>query len=111
MAAMTCAFPPASSDADQPAAVLAGWPMAVSAMAGAEQSVDGVRTLLQLARGMADAGRRIDLGGLDSLLGRLCARSLDLMPADGRRMVPLLAGLLAEIDALRCAMTRGSAPP
>ncbi len=111
MVSMTEAAPPFLDVANRPVSVLAGWPVADSAVAGAEQSVDDVRALLQLARGMADAGRRVDLGGLDGLLGRLCARSLDLMPDDGRRLVPLLAALLTEIDALRCALTRASAPP
>ena len=109
MAAMTRPAPPDPSDADQPAAVLAGWPAAASAMLGAEQSADGVCALLQLARGMADAGRRVDLGGLEALVGRLCARSLDLMPDERRRMALPLAGLLAEIDALHAVMARHGA--
>lgn len=109
MVAMTCAAPPDPSHADPPAAVLAGWPAAASAMLGAEQSADGVCALLQLARGMTDAGRRVDLGGLEGLVGRLCARSLDLMPDEGRRMALLLAGLLAEIDALHGVMARHAA--
>ena len=75
-------------------------------MLGAEQSGDGVRGLIQLARGMADAGRRVDLSGLEGLVGRLCARSLDLMPDEGRRMALLLAGLLTEFDALHGVMAR-----
>ena len=114
MAAMTRPAPPYPTHADHPVCVLAGWPAAASATLGAEQSADGVRALLQLARGMTDAGRRVDLGGLEALVGRLCARSLDLMPEEGRRMALLLAGLLAELDALHRVMARHGdlgAPP
>ena len=109
MAAMKHAAPPGPCDTDQPASVLAGWPAAASAMAGAEQSVADLGAILQLARAMAEAGRRVDLGGLQALMGRLCARSLDLMPEEGRRIAPHLAGVLAEIDALHGVLLRQEA--
>lgn len=83
---------------------LAGWPAAAPPIHGAEQAAEGVRTVLRLARGMAQSGRRVDLDGLDGMVGRLCARCLDLPPEDGRRMGLVLAELLAEIDALGASL-------
>jgi hypothetical protein len=55
---------------------------------------------LRLSAALARGGRRLDLDGLDRMVGRLCAQALDLPPAQGRRVRPLLAGLLADLDAL-----------
>jgi hypothetical protein len=69
----------------------------------ADRAVASARALagtLQLARALAQMRRPIDLTGLDQQVGRLCAAALDLPPADGRAMRPLLATLLAELDAL-----------
>jgi len=101
--------PPAPSGDAPPPGSLTGWPPAASALPEAEQAAAGVRALLLLARGMAAAGRRVDLAGLDRMVGRLCARSLDLPPEDGRRMRPALCALVAEIDTLNAAM--GPPPP
>ncbi len=85
---------------------LPGWPASASSLPQAEQAVEAVATLLRLARGMAEGGRRVELAGLERLVGPLCARSLDLPADEGRRMVPLLAGLVAELDALQRMMAR-----
>jgi hypothetical protein len=83
---------------------IAGWPAAASPMVGAEQAADAVLKVLRLARGMAQAGRRVDLAGLDAMVGRLCARCLDLPPQDGRQIGAVLAALLVEIDALHASL-------
>jgi hypothetical protein len=49
----------------------------------------------------------VDLSGLEGMVGLLCARVLDLPPAQGRGLRPLLASLLAELDELNGAL----APP
>ena len=85
---------------------LPGWPAVPDAIGGAEVEAEAVRGVLALARSMATVGRRVDLAGLDRLVGRLCARSLDLPPGDGRRMSLLLAGLLVEIDLLNAEMAK-----
>lgn len=90
----------------QPEPVLAGWPAVASALPQAEQAAEAVAALLRLARGMAECGRRVDLAGLERLIGPLCARSMDLPAAEGRRMVPLLAALVGEIDALHRMVVR-----
>jgi len=81
----------------------------VSAVPAAEQDAEAVRALLRLARGITSSGRRVDLHGLDRMVGRLCARCLDLPPADGRRMRLLLTELHVEIGSLNATMA--TAPP
>lgn len=80
--------------------ILAGWPAAAPALGVAEREAAALGAMLRVARGLAQAGRRVELSGIDAMVGRVCARSLDLPPGDGRRMAPVLAGLLAELDAL-----------
>ncbi len=55
---------------------------------------------LQVAGALAESGRGIDLCGLERHVGRLCAAALDLPPAEGAAVRPLLVALLAEIDRL-----------
>ena len=78
---------------------------AASAMA------EAVARTLDVSTTLAAAGRTIDLGGLDNWIGRLTASSLDLEPADGRRMRPALAGLLRRLDKLDEAMGSAQARP
>jgi len=59
-----------------------------------------LRRTAALARAFAEAGRPIDLAGLDGQVGLVCARALDLPPEEGREMRAELRALLAEIDAL-----------
>lgn len=58
---------------------------------------------LMMARALAEAGRPLDLAGLDELAGQLAAACLDLPPVQGRALRPRLSGLLAELDALAAA--------
>ena len=79
-------FAPTMSDAARMAAV-----------AGLAERVAG--TLL-LAAALAEAGRRLELEGLDRMVGLLCAQALDLPPALGHAFRPRLVGLLEDLDAL-----------
>jgi len=65
---------------------------------------DGIAATLRVARGLALAGRPVDLTGLDGMVGVLCARALDLPPAEGRCLRPRLAELLTELDTLGAAL-------
>jgi hypothetical protein len=72
-----------------------------------ERARAGARSLRQtaaLARAFADAGREIDLTGLDGQIGFVCAKTLDLPPAEGRLMAGELQALLAEIEQLADTM-------
>jgi hypothetical protein len=46
----------------------------------------------------------VNLDGMDQMVGRLCARCLDLPPEEGRLLRPRLAELLSDIDALHAAL-------
>ena len=81
----------------------------VSPLGTANRLADGIVSTLRMARALATAGRRIDVAGLDRLIGLLCAKSLDLPPEDGRRMRVTLIALLAEVDALSATL-RSTAP-
>lgn len=106
-----------SSDRDSPpplsvaAPPVTGWVEAFFARANpnaefeaAGAMAEAVARTLEVSTTLAMAGRTIDLGGLENWIGRLTASSLDLDPADGRRMRPALVGLLRRLDKLEQAM-------
>lgn len=67
-----------------------------------------------IARGLLASGRDVDLTGLDTMAGALCAQVLDLSPAEGIEFRPALAELDASIAALADAMrqrARGNPDP
>ena len=66
---------------------------------------------LQVSITLAEAGRAIDLGGLENWIGRLTASILDLDLNDGRRMRPALAGLLRNLNALEHIVLAGIKTP
>jgi hypothetical protein len=85
--------------------------------AEADGSVDAARELVEaltrtidLARALAEAGRAIDLAGLDGQVGLLCAKSLDLPRAEGHAIRPRLIALSGAIEALSRVL-RAHAPP
>jgi hypothetical protein len=63
----------------------------------------------RLARVLAEAGERIDLAGLTTHVGVLCARALDLAPEQGREVRAELVTLRGDLDALAHAL--GLSPP
>jgi len=56
--------------------------------------------MVGIARALVEAGRAIDLTGIDSQVGLLCAKSLDLPAGDGRRVRPRLIALFGSMEAL-----------
>jgi hypothetical protein len=71
----------------------------------------GVMTTIRLSRALVDTGRSVDLAGLESVVGLLCAKALDLQPEQGREMVPELSAMLQELDGLRVALAAATTPP
>lgn len=67
---------------------------------------DGVAQTLGVARGLVDAGRAVDLAGLQDQVGLLCAKALDLPREEGRAMRGELVALLARLDGLSVALRR-----
>jgi hypothetical protein len=77
---------------------------AASPLAKLDALADGVLATLRTARGLVDSGRRIDLAGLDDMVGLLCAQALDLPPAEGRAALTRLEHIGAELDLLAAVM-------
>ena len=79
--------------------------------------IDAVRALaeeltkiIEVAHALVDAGRTIDLAGLDSQVGLLCAKTLDLLPDEGRRARPRLIALSSSVEALSRALVAHPPP-
>jgi hypothetical protein len=96
----------------------AEWTRLLFARANPRAELDAVEALatsalrtLDLSRAFANAGRMIDLAGLESSIGRLTAGILDLDPADGRKMRPALIGLRDSLDRLEHAVVSQGPPP
>jgi hypothetical protein len=71
---------------------------------------EGLRRTTDLARALAEAGRAIDLTGLEHDVGLLCAKSLDLPPDEGRRVRPQLIALSGAMEALSRVLAAPPAP-
>ncbi len=72
---------------------------------------DGVTQTLGVACSLVEAGRYIDLTGLEDQIGLLCAKALDLPPEDGRTVRGELATVLARVEALSSALLRATGRP
>ncbi len=70
----------------------------------AAELADAMSGSLRVARALVQAGRQVDLAGLDAEAGRLCAACLDLTPDQGRALRPLLQAVLADLEALALSM-------
>ena len=85
------------------------WPASThDAVAQIDATAEQVRQTMALARGLATAGRPIELAGLDRAAGVLCAKMLDLPPEQGRSTRLLLVELLTELDALSATLRAGA---
>lgn len=71
-------------------------------------TLDHMAATVAVASGMAAAGRTLDLAGLDSTAGALCAQILDLPPAEGLGFRAALLELDGKLAALATAI-RGPA--
>ena len=65
-----------------------------------ESLAEAAHGIIRMAASLVASGRPVDLDGLQDPVGRVCAGCLDLPPALGRAMRPLLSGMVAEIDLL-----------
>ena len=64
----------------------------------------GVSATVRTARGLAEAGRPIDVAGLDRMVGVLCAHVLDLSHYESRGFRERLRGIGGELDGLVAAL-------
>ena len=83
-----------------------------------ETPIDAVRALAEeltkmigIALALVVAGRQIDLTGLDSQIGLLCAKTLDLPPEEGRKVRPRLVALFGSAEELARALAKRSPRP
>jgi hypothetical protein len=72
---------------------------------------DDVTQTLGVARGLVEAGRYVDLTGLEDQIGLLCAKALDLPPDEGRAIRGDLVGMLARVEALSAALLHAHTSP
>jgi hypothetical protein len=73
-------------------------------------AVDVTQTL-GVARGLVEAGRYVDLVGLEVQIGLLCAKALDLPPAEGRAIRGDLICILMRVEALSVALLHARTSP
>jgi hypothetical protein len=80
-----------------------------AAMAAAISFCEAITHTISIARVMVDSGQTVDLTGLESGIGLLCAKSLDLPPALGRVFRPRLITVLAALDEMTLALNQQNA--
>ena len=98
--------PPSGEDARSGFAEPAGFPQPDAPIAWVREYAGGLARTLGLAGALVEAGRRIDLAGLDSQVGLLCARALDLDPEEGRQVRADLMALRDIVDTLAALLAR-----
>lgn len=87
-------------------------PVADAAQGGADRTplgqtlslAAGVMSTVRLSRALVQARREVDLTGLDSIVGLLCAKALDLPPEEGRALLLELCAVLEEVELLSAAI-------
>lgn len=78
-------------------------------LASASAMAEGLRHSLRLARALAGQNRPVELEGMQDSVGLLCAKALDLAPAEGRIFRVALVALREELDQLSATL-RAAAP-
>ena len=73
------------------------WPSSEPVSNAARASLKRLQSAVAIASGLAVSGRAVDLAGLDSVAGLLCAQVLDLPPEVARALRP---SLLAVNDSI-----------
>jgi hypothetical protein len=81
---------------------LPGFPAASvgNQLAAVQSLIQGLGQMLRVAGALVQAGRNVDLAGIDRQIGLLCAKALDLPTPDGRKCHRQLVELRDQIDAL-----------
>jgi hypothetical protein len=84
---------------------------ATQRLAAVRAALEALGGVFRVARALAESQRSVDLHGIDDMAGQVCAHLLDLPPAEGRTLRPLLPRLLAEAEALQAALQPVAAEP
>jgi hypothetical protein len=89
---------------------LAGYPAGIMNQPQHQQamlaSIDQMNQTLAVATALAEAGRVLDLDGLEMEMTRLCGAVLMLPVPAGRALRPAMSGLLARVEDLSTALLR-----
>jgi hypothetical protein len=80
---------------------MATGPSPTAAVEAAIATLDGT---LAMARALVEAGRRIDLDGLENDAAALCAALMLLSPEAARELRPALIGLRRQVDELAISL-------
>ncbi len=90
---------------------LAALPSPTCQRVAALQSMAGaLDRILRLAGALVQAGRPVELAGLDRQVGLLCAQSLDLEPPSGQDIRLSLIALRQQLENLAAGMARHQPP-
>ena len=71
-----------------------------------DAALDAMLGTLAVARALLEAGRRVDLEGLDREIGALCAAAVALPRREGRRLRPKAVALNDALGDLVAALRR-----
>ena len=66
--------------------------------------IEAMRCTLTMARALVDAGRRIDLTGLDHQAAEICHALSSLPPGGGEAVRPAMLALMREVQALAASL-------
>ncbi len=69
-------------------------------LASVRTCLEDVRTDLRTAQALLDAGRAVDLTGMDGRMAALCAQALGLPPPLARQTLPDLLALRDTVEVL-----------
>ncbi len=81
------------------------WDSTKPISSAAEASLQQLRSVVAIAGGLVASGRSVDLSGLTSMAGLLCAQILDLPPENGRAFRSSLISIQENLASLSAALT------
>ena len=70
-----------------------------------DAALDAMLGTLAVARALLEAGRRVDLAGLDREIGALCAAAIALPRREGRKLRPKAMALQEALGGLAAALS------
>jgi hypothetical protein len=69
-------------------------------------TIESLQAMLRVATALVEAGRRIDLSGLEVEAARLCSAIGVMAQGEARPLRPALEALLRDLDRLAAALPR-----
>ena len=84
------------------------WPSTQPISGAAQASLKRLQSAIAIATGLTLSGRDVDLAGIESVAGLLCAQVLDLPSEDGRAMRPALMVVAENVATLIAGLNKTS---